>query len=245
VTSGALPAARWRDPRIAAYGALLAGIAVPVALFVVAGADAGSFGLRGAGGPLVAFSAGVLSFLSPCVLPLVPIYITHLAGSSFDTATGIAPRRITFTHAVAFILGLSAVFVTLGASAGFAGSFVLQHQRALEQGSGLLLLALGALLVPAHTRRSTPVALAMLLVLVALFTVLADLARLGDSLPRMLLLGGQFVSGCVHVAFFSSTCSSDRAVQPRPRRHRIPLRPSGRRVRHRLDPCVGRFSAAS
>lgn len=180
---------RW-DPRVAAYGALSLGVAAPVALFVVLGVDAGNFGLRGAGGPMVAFSAGVLSFLSPCVLPLVPIYITHLAGSSFDTASGVAPRRITFSHAVAFILGLSAVFVTLGASAGFAGSFVLQHQRTLEQVSGLLLLVLGALLVPAHARRSTPVALAMLLALVALFAVLVDLARLGDSLPRLLLLGG-------------------------------------------------------
>lgn len=185
-----MPRARFRDPRMIAYALLLVGIAVPVVVFGVAGVDAGNFGLRGAGGPMVAFSAGVLSFLSPCVLPLVPIYITHLAGSSFDTETGIAPRRITFTHAVAFILGLSAVFVTLGASAGFAGSFVLQHQRSLEQGSGLLLLALGALLVPAHTRRSTPVALAMLIGLVALFTVLVDLARLEGSVPRLLLLGG-------------------------------------------------------
>lgn len=182
--------ARWRDPRRAGYAVLLAAVALPVMVFVVIGADADGVNLHGAGGPLIAFSAGVLSFLSPCVLPLVPIYITHLAGTSTDTVAGIASRRVTFSHAVAFILGLSLVFVTLGASAGFAGSTVLQHQRSLEQGSGLLLLALGALLVPAHTRRTTPVAVAMLIGLVAVFLVLVELARLQDSTIRLALLGG-------------------------------------------------------
>lgn len=181
---------RWSDPRRVAYAVLLMAIALPVLAFVVVGIDANQFDLQGAGGPLVAFSAGVLSFLSPCVLPLVPIYITHLAGTSSDGGTGLAPRRVTFSHAVAFILGLSAVFVTLGASAGFAGSALTQHQRSLEQGSGLLLVALGALLVPAHARRSTAVALAMLLGLVALFVALVELAQLQDSTFRLALLAG-------------------------------------------------------
>lgn len=211
MTTAGMPRRWLLEPRVLAYAALLTAVAVPVAVFAVIGVDAGNFGLRGPGGPMVAFSAGVLSFLSPCVLPLVPIYITHLAGSSVEEGAGMVPRRVTFSHAVAFILGLSVVFVTLGASAGFAGSFVLQHQRSLEQGSGLLLLAMGALLVPAHTRRSTPVSLAMLLALAALFAVLVDLARLDRSVLRMVLLGaGLFVvwlrfSGLLQLNVFQRT----------------------------------------
>jgi len=184
----------WRDPRRVGYFLLVLGIAVPVVMFVVIGVSADGIALGGAGGPMVAFSAGVLSFLSPCVLPLVPIYITHLAGTSVERGAAAAPRSKTFVHALAFVAGLSAVFVALGASAGLGGSFVLQHQRNLEHGSGLLLLAMGALLIPAHTRRTTPVALAMLAGLVAIFLVLVELARLQDSPVRAMLLGaGLFV----------------------------------------------------
>ena len=110
------------------YGVLALLVALPVVAFIVFGVDATSFRLEGAGGPIISFSAGVLSFLSPCVLPLVPIYITHLAGASVENGVVVADRRKTFSHAVAFILGLSAVFVTLGASVGLAGFFVRDHQ---------------------------------------------------------------------------------------------------------------------
>ncbi|MCX5985888.1 MAG: sulfite exporter TauE/SafE family protein [Chloroflexi bacterium] len=70
---------------------------------------------------LVAFGAGVLSFVSPCVLPLVPAYIGMLSG----TSVGDASRVRTLVHAIAFITGFSAVFVTLGASVSLIG-FVFQ-----------------------------------------------------------------------------------------------------------------------
>ncbi|HLZ48323.1 MAG TPA: cytochrome c biogenesis protein CcdA, partial [Candidatus Limnocylindria bacterium] len=58
----------------------------------------------------IAFGAGMLSFLSPCVLPLVPAYLVNLAGES---ALGGADRRRTVAHAAAFVVGFSAVFTLL------------------------------------------------------------------------------------------------------------------------------------
>jgi cytochrome c-type biogenesis protein len=72
---------------------------------------------------MVAFGAGVLSFASPCVLPLVPAYVGHLAGRTLDKEG--ASRAHTMVHALAFVLGFSTVFVALGASVGLIG-FVVQ-----------------------------------------------------------------------------------------------------------------------
>src|SRR6266545_2820863 len=77
---------------------------------------------------LVAFSAGLLSFLSPCVLPLVPSYVTFITGLSLDEVerklTPPAVRRTAALHSLAFIAGFSMVFVLLGASATAAGQFL-------------------------------------------------------------------------------------------------------------------------
>ena len=70
-------------------------------------------------GFLVAFSAGLLSFLSPCVLPLIPSYITFITGLSLDDATHA--RRAALVHALLFVLGFSLIFVALGASATVLG----------------------------------------------------------------------------------------------------------------------------
>ncbi len=68
----------------------------------------------------LAFLAGLMSFLSPCVLPLVPIYLGYLSGTA---AADLAPSRLrTFGHAGAFVGGFSVVFVALGSLAGLAGS---------------------------------------------------------------------------------------------------------------------------
>ncbi len=75
--------------------------------------------LNGPWGFAFAFAAGVLSFLSPCVLPLVPAYIAHLTGTAATLEPGRSDRRETVSHAVAFVLGFTAVFTIIGASVGF------------------------------------------------------------------------------------------------------------------------------
>lgn len=90
---------------------------------------------------VVAFTAGVLSFLSPCVLPLVPIYLGYLTG---QTSTSALPsRRATLGHAAAFVLGFGGVFVALGASIGLIGYFLLDALPTLIRVGGILLIVMG------------------------------------------------------------------------------------------------------
>jgi cytochrome c-type biogenesis protein len=99
---------------------------------------------------LAAFVAGLLSFVSPCVLPLTPIYIARLVGPSVWTAQQAseseraALRRVTTLHAVAFVAGFTVTFVTLGATASELGSFLSGHQLALREVGGALLALMGA-----------------------------------------------------------------------------------------------------
>ena len=71
-------------------------------------------------GVLVAFAGGLVSFVSPCVLPLVPIYLGHLSGVSFQDGK-IQSKATTFLHSVGFVIGFSVVFVILGATVGLLG----------------------------------------------------------------------------------------------------------------------------
>ncbi len=95
-----------------------------------------------------ALTAGILSFLSPCVLPLVPPYICFIAGTSIDQLTGddeLDPaigRRI-FTSAIAFVLGFSTVFVLLGATASYLGQLVGDHLDLLSKIAGAVIILLG------------------------------------------------------------------------------------------------------
>jgi cytochrome c-type biogenesis protein len=94
--------------------------------------------------PLV-FGAGVLSFLSPCVLPLVPPYLTYMGGASFEQLRGddrAVHARVVFTS-VFFILGFSVVFVTLGATATAFGQQFRQALPILTPLAGLLIIAMG------------------------------------------------------------------------------------------------------
>ena len=96
---------------------------------------------------LVAFSAGVLSFLSPCVLPLVPSYVTFITGVSLDASerrlSRPEVRAKAAAHAVAFILGFALVFVLLGASATAAGQALREHQALLRRAGGVVVILLG------------------------------------------------------------------------------------------------------
>ena len=199
------------SPQTAGYIVLAVLVGGPATAFLLFGVDAGSIGLRGAGGPLVAFSAGVLSFLSPCVLPLVPIYVTHLAGASVENGVVTADRRTTFSHSLLFVLGLSVVFVTLGISVGFAGFFLRDHQRDIEEAAGLLLVAMGALLVPSYGARSPGRAAVLLLALSMAFAAIVEIGDLRADQTRMLLLGVALLvlwaraSGLLRVAVLSRT----------------------------------------
>ncbi len=98
-------------------------------------------------GPLIALVAGLLSFLSPCVLPLVPVYITHLAGSADLASGGTQRRNDAFLHALSFVLGFSLVFIALGASVGLVGYLLRDQLPTLARVAGVLLIALGLHLV--------------------------------------------------------------------------------------------------
>src|ERR687889_1920332 len=97
---------------------------------------------------IAAFLAGVLSISSPCVLPLVPIFLAHLAGASAGGTEGIGRRRV-LPNAVAYVLGFSLVFIALGVALGAAGalastaSVVATNRDWLTRIGGALLIVLG------------------------------------------------------------------------------------------------------
>ncbi len=92
-------------------------------------------------GLFVAFVAGLLSFLSPCVLPLVPSYIGFLTGMSLPEMSG--RRRAALGHALLFVLGFSLVFVVLGASATALGRALNYYQLWLQRIGGVLIIGFG------------------------------------------------------------------------------------------------------
>jgi cytochrome c-type biogenesis protein len=99
----------------------------------------------------IAFTAGILSFVSPCVLPLIPSYLTYITGLSFkqlDEEHPTAKVRMTvLLHSICFIIGFSVVFVLLGAIAGIASSKFQSHLREglewVEKIGGLLIFLFG------------------------------------------------------------------------------------------------------
>ena len=92
-------------------------------------------------GVAVAFAAGLLSFLSPCVLPLVPSYIGFLTGMTLPEMTG--RRRVALLHALCFIAGFSLIFILLGASATALGRALNYYQVWLQRLGGVLIIAFG------------------------------------------------------------------------------------------------------
>jgi cytochrome c-type biogenesis protein len=99
----------------------------------------------------VAFVAGVLSFLSPCVLPLIPSYLSFISGVSLEEMRGEqALARVKWRvvlNSVAFILGFSLVFVSLGASASYLGSLFLGYRHVIRTVGGLFILLVGIYLM--------------------------------------------------------------------------------------------------
>jgi cytochrome c-type biogenesis protein len=110
---------------------------------------------------VVAFSSGLLSFLSPCVLPVIPSYLSFISGVSLDEMTGPrgegAVRRRVVLNSLAFIFGFSLVFVSLGLSASFLGGLFAGYRAIIRIAGGVLIIIvgvylLGVLKVPALER---------------------------------------------------------------------------------------------
>ncbi len=91
----------------------------------------------------VAVLAGLLSFLSPCVLPLVPSYLGFITGMSLDELTEGERRRTAMLHALLFVSGFSLVFLLLGASATLIGQLLMQYQDWIARVGGVLIVLLG------------------------------------------------------------------------------------------------------
>ncbi|MFI5340751.1 MAG: cytochrome c biogenesis CcdA family protein [Candidatus Methylomirabilales bacterium] len=96
---------------------------------------------------LVAMAAGLLSFLSPCVLPLLPSYISFVAGVSLEEVQGTVanPRtqRAILINSLLFILGFSLVFIALGAGATLVGQALFQQQRLIQKIGGVFIILMG------------------------------------------------------------------------------------------------------
>jgi len=94
-------------------------------------------------GLVVAFLAGLVSFLSPCVLPLVPSYLAFVTGMSLEDLQEGVDRRATFIHATLFVLGFSTIFVLLGAAASFLGQFFRYYEVWIARAGGVVIIILG------------------------------------------------------------------------------------------------------
>jgi cytochrome c-type biogenesis protein len=94
-----------------------------------------SFGLA------ISFTAGLLSFLSPCVLPLIPSYVTFITGLSLEDVQ--RARRTALVHSVLFVLGFSLIFLALGATATVLGRVLLAHRVWLSRVGGVMVILFG------------------------------------------------------------------------------------------------------
>ena len=100
---------------------------------------------------IAAFSAGLLSFVSPCVLPLVPSYISYITGLSVEQLTDASERekfkRAIIVNSLLFIAGFSSVFIAFGASASFVGQLLITHQDTIRRIGGVLIIVFGLYLL--------------------------------------------------------------------------------------------------
>jgi len=151
-------------------------------------------------GVAVAFSAGLFSFLSPCVLPLFPSYVSFITGMSVADLTGdlTAPaRRRVLGNALAFVLGFSLVFVALGASFSAAGQFLLDYREPIRLAGGVLIVVFGLYIVGFYgwLRRQRPAVIATLGIAVAAL-LLAVIGR-----RALLLLAGLAIAAVLSEYF--------------------------------------------
>lgn len=92
---------------------------------------------------LVAFSAGMLSFLSPCVLPMIPAYVSYLTGESISGMESEKTRRTVLFKSIGFVLGFSIIFIVLGASVSSLSQIIASNQKVFRKIGGLLVIVFG------------------------------------------------------------------------------------------------------
>jgi len=94
----------------------------------------------------ISFFAGLISFLSPCVLPLIPGYVSFICGTTLNELNSKS-KNFILKKSLFFSLGFSLVFISLGATATFIGSFLLKNTKLLSIGSGLIIIFFGIYLL--------------------------------------------------------------------------------------------------
>ena len=94
----------------------------------------------------IAFFAGFISFISPCVLPLIPGYVSFICGTTLNELDNKS-KNFILKKSIFFSLGFSLVFISLGATATFIGSFLLQNSKILSIGSGIIIIFFGIYLL--------------------------------------------------------------------------------------------------
>ena len=94
----------------------------------------------------IAFFAGLISFISPCVLPLIPGYVSFICGTTLNELDNKS-KNFILKKSIFFSLGFSLVFISLGATATFIGNFLLQNSKILSIGSGIIIIFFGIYLL--------------------------------------------------------------------------------------------------
>ena len=153
----------------------------------------------------IAFLAGLLSFVSPCVLPLVPAYIGYLGGTTVIAGESTQARGETlrvFGHSLVFVLGFMLVFVLLGASATFFGRILLDYSLLLQRVGGILLVVFGMRLMGTgwSKQRWIVAALAVAVVTFAFTSGMAATGRLEASEYTFVWLEESIVMGLIVLA---------------------------------------------
>ncbi len=145
-----------------------------------------------------AFLAGLVSFLSPCVLPLVPGYISMLSGIGMEQLRkGELPRSGLFLSSLAFVAGFSVVFISFGASASAVGSFLRQNRAFLAPVAGALILLFGLHLIGALMKLNLRSGIVLGTILVAL-----GIAALFRGTPLIAGLGASHFFSLSLIGFF-------------------------------------------
>ncbi|MGG3562800.1 cytochrome c biogenesis protein CcdA [Neobacillus rhizosphaerae] len=94
-------------------------------------------------GIFFALAAGVLSFFSPCVFPLLPAYVTHLTGGKIEDSKMIVDKKRLYVRSIGFIIGFSIIFIAFGASASFLGKILMNYRLIVMQIAGILIIIFG------------------------------------------------------------------------------------------------------